>query len=834
MRWTGRKAPVAALVAFALVGLAQPAGADSRTSTSLAVAVQEQPGAPAGQGAGARTPFVEQQAEDARTNGTVLGPDWAYGTLAAEAVGRRAVELDKPGEYVEFKLKKAANAVNVRYSVPDSADGKGIDATLGTYVNGRFAEPLAVTSRYSWYYGQFPWTNNPADGGRRQLYDDARLMFDHTLPAGSTVRLQVGKNDKAPRYVIDTADFEYVGAPKSAPHRALSVTSFGADPSGKADSSTAFQRAIDAASGTGRTVWIPPGTFTVTRHLIVDHVTMRGSGPWYSVLHGAGVGVYGDYAPDASSDVHLADFAIFGEVTERDDSDQVNGIGGALAHSTVDNIWIQHTKVGAWLDGPFDDLRMSRLRILDVTADAVNFHDGITNSSVTDSYVRGTGDDGLAMWSDRHPNSGNAFARNTVKSPALANNIALYGGRDNKVTDNLVTDTLVQGGGIHVGNRFGAVPLAGTTTIARNTLQRTGTLDLFSHIGEGALWFWAADAPLTGRVDVEDNLIQNSAYEAVQFLGSSVEGVRFARNTIDRAGTFAFQLNAPGSASVRSLAAAHLGAGGRYDCDSGFTLTEGPGNRGWSTARCGYPSPGPLQVSSLDGALSFETDEVGKASDPQTVVVTNPGPRPVRIASVSITGVYALTDTCDGLLAPGASCTVDVRFIPTKGGDRNGSLTISDGTSAGRYQVHVTGRVVRSTVGNLAAGRPVVASGSHDGYPAANAVDSNSDTYWESSALTSPQSLTVDLGGPVTAARVSLKLSGGWGGRTQNVEVLASDDGETFTTVAAPADHAFDPTANNTVDITVPSAPYRYLRVQGTSNTGAPGLQLAEFEVYVD
>jgi hypothetical protein len=39
--------------------------------------------------------------------------------------------------------------------IPDSIDGTGLDATLGVYVNGRFATSLAVTSRYSWYYGQF-------------------------------------------------------------------------------------------------------------------------------------------------------------------------------------------------------------------------------------------------------------------------------------------------------------------------------------------------------------------------------------------------------------------------------------------------------------------------------------------------------------------------------------------------------------------------------------------------------------------------------------------------------------------------------------------------------
>src|SRR4051794_29738863 len=542
-----RRALMAALVAVSMMGLAQPAGAAQRRPA----------------GAGADVPFLDYQAEHARTNGTVLGPDWAYGTLAAEAVGRRAVQLDGRGQYVEFRLRRAANAVNVRYSIPDSPDGAGRDATLGIYVNGRFSRSLPVTSRYSWYYGQFPWSNDPADGGRRQLYDDARVMLGRTLPAGSRVRLQVGAGDSAPWYAIDSADFERVAPPRAKPHGALSITDFGADPTGKADSGAAIQRALDAGSRTGRTVWIPRGTFTVTRHLIVDRVTVQGAGPWYSVLHGDGVGVYGNYAPTPSSDVHLKGFAIFGEVTERNDSAQVNGIGGSLAHSTIDDVWIQHTKVGAWLDGPFDGLRISRVRILDQTADGVNFHDGITNSSVSDTFVRGTGDDGLAMWSENHPDSNDVFDHNTVQIPALANNVAVYGGRDNTVSRNLLTDTLVQGGGIQIANRFNAVPLAGTTTIEGNRLERTGTLDLFSHIGNGALLFWAGDSPLTGDVQVRHNRISNSAYEAVQFLGSPVTGVHFSHDLIDGAGTFALQLNAGGAASFDHVVARRLGAGGR-------------------------------------------------------------------------------------------------------------------------------------------------------------------------------------------------------------------------------------------------------------------------------
>jgi len=130
------------------------------------------------------------------------------------------------------------------------------------------------------------------------------------------------------------------------------------------------------------------------------------------------------------------------------------------------------TKVGVWLDGPFDDIRLTRLRILDQTADGLNFHDGITNSSLTDSYIRNTGDDGIAMWSEHHSDTGSVFAHNTVKVPVLANNFAIYGGRDIAVLGNLATDTVVQGGGIQVGNRFGAVPLAGTTMMQPDLRQR--------------------------------------------------------------------------------------------------------------------------------------------------------------------------------------------------------------------------------------------------------------------------------------------------------------------------------------------------------------------------
>jgi hypothetical protein len=831
----GLRAFAAALpVAAVAVAVAQPPGAVAAPSRAMPAVRGSlaQDAAISEAAVGANVPFVEAQAEDARTNGTVIGPDWAYGALASEAVGRRAVRLHKVGQYVQFTLTKPANALNLHYSVPDTADGKGRDATLAVLINGRAAKSLPVTSRYSWYYGVYPWSNTPADGGARQMYDDSRVMLGATLPAGTQVRIQVRSTAASPWFVIDTADFENVPAPLARPANSLSVTSFGADPSGQSDSSDAIQAAIDKASATSKTVWIPRGTFTVTKHLIVDKVTVRGAGQWYSVLHGKGVGVYGTYAPSASSDVHLSDFAIFGEVQERIDADQLNAIGGSLANSSVTNMWLQHSKVGLWLDGPFDGLTISHVRILDMTADGLNFHDGITNSSITDSFVRNTGDDGLAMWSEKHADANNVFARNTVQVPTLANNIAIYGGTSNTVKDNRVSDTITQGGGIQVANRFGAIPLAGTTVVTGNTLWRTGSLDLFNHIGNPALWFWAGDEAMDGQVTVTDNRIYGSAYSAIGFTGNAVTNVHFSHDTIDRAGTFAVQLNAPGSATFDHVVATGLGATGRYDCNSGFTITEGDGDSGWSTSQCGYPAPGPLTLSTQ--YLNFVSGGIGVPSAPQEVTVTNPTNRAQHIASITNTGSFTFTTTCGSTLAPHTSCTITMRFVPTPLGDHGGALTVSDGTPAGRYQVYLNGTVQVHVPGNLADGKPATASSENPCCTAVNVTDSNTGTYWESAAgAPFPQTVTVDLGASTSVSKVVLKINPAWGGtRTENMEILGSTDGSSFTSVVPATDYTFDSTTANTVTVPFTATDLRYVQVKVSSNTGWPAAQIAEFEVY--
>ena len=520
---------------------------------SAATVVALDPGVTAG--VGAPLDVAEYEAENGVTNGRMVGPDRTFATLASEASGRRAVLLDGQGDYVEFTLSAPANALTVRYALPDSAEGKPVDATLGVYVQSRRLADLAVTSRYCCNYGHYPFTKHVVDGKGHHFFDHARILLDEVLPAGTVVRLA---RDARPQawMAIDLIDFERVPAPLRRPSRALSVVDFGADPFGKSDSKEAFAKAIAAASASRRPVWIPPGHFRLDGHVQVDRVDIAGAGPWYSVLQGDGVGLYGRDAPNPSQAVDIHDLAIIGQVNERDDHKALAGIGGALGGgSRIHDVFIQHVKVGLWLDGPFDGLNVRHIRVLDTTADGLNLHRGISHVIVEESFFRNNGDDGIASWAENLANHDIIIRHNTVVAPILANGVAIYGGHDIAVNDNLIADTLTEGGGLHLGNRFGAVPLSGKISLKGNMVVRGGSIDPRLQMGIGAVWLFALDVPIKAQIELRNTTLLDSSHEAVLLFGRRIDGLAVNGLRIDRAGGSVIELRADGSATLSGVRA---------------------------------------------------------------------------------------------------------------------------------------------------------------------------------------------------------------------------------------------------------------------------------------
>jgi len=567
---------------------------------------------------GANAHFVEQEAENAVTDGTIIGPARTAYTLPAEASGRAAVKL-LPGQYVEFTLPEAANAITVRYSIPDSPTGGGITAPLDVSVNGRSLVTMTLTSQYSWLYNQYPFSNDPNAGllfpdqyitecacvpsattpppiitkpfRPNHFYDEQRLLLGHRYQPGDKIRLTAPASSNAAWTVIDLFDSELVGPPQHRDERAVNVQRFGADPTGQRDSADAFDTAIAFAKQWHREVYLPPGTYQVNRHILVDNVTIEGAGNWYTIVKGhqvtlstplpdgsvhTGVGFYGKYVADGgSSNVHLSGFAIEGDVRERIDSDQVNGIGGSLSNSTIEGLYIHHTKVGMWLDGPMSNLRIRNNIIVDQIADGINFHTGVTDSVVANNFVRNTGDDALAMWSDKIEDANNTFDHNTVQTPVLANGIALYGGTDNTISNNLVADPIREGSGLQVGSRFGAQPFTGSLWITNNTTVRSGPFELNWNIGLGAIWIYALEGSINADIEVVGNSFLDNTYNAIMLVSDfpvkdlyTITNVHFKDDRVDGTGTSVVSARVAGSASFENVDARNVGAVGVNNCGS--------------------------------------------------------------------------------------------------------------------------------------------------------------------------------------------------------------------------------------------------------------------------
>ncbi|MFS4090947.1 discoidin domain-containing protein [Streptomyces sp. AF1A] len=540
--------------------------------------------------AGATLPFTSVEAESAVTDGTKIGPDHTQGSLASEASGRQAVRL-APGQRAEFTVPRAVNAVNVAYSVPDGQSG-----SLNVYVNGaRLAKTLPVTSRYSYIdTGWIPGSRT------HHFFDDTRLLLGRNVQAGDKVAVEASGT----QVTVDVADFEQVDAAATQPAGSVSVVAKGADPSGAGDSTQAFRDAIAAAQG--GTVWIPPGDYRLTSSLNgVQNVTLQGAGSWYSVVH---TSRFIDQSGSAGN-VHIKDFAVLGEVTERVDSNPDNFVNGSLGPgSSVSGMWIQHMKCGLWLTGTNDNLVVENNRILDTTADGINLNGTAKGVRVRNNFLRNQGDDSLAMWSLYSPDTNSSFENNTVSQPNLANGIAIYGGTDITVRNNLVSDTNALGSGIAISNQkfldpFS--PLAGTITVDGNTLVRTGAMNPNWNHPMGALRVDSYDSAINATVNITHTTITDSPYSAFEFVSGGGQGYPVRNVTVDGAtvrntGTVVVQAEAQGAATFRNVTATAVGAAGVYNCpypaNSGsFTLTDGGGNSGWSStwSDCStWPQPG--------------------------------------------------------------------------------------------------------------------------------------------------------------------------------------------------------------------------------------------------
>lgn len=478
---------------------------------------------------GALTPWTTYEAEDMVVGGgTVVGPQYNPNRIASEASGRRVVQLNATGQYIEFTNHSAANALVVRYCVPDTGDGVGADYTLSLYTNGVLAARLPLSSKYSWLYGEYPFTNNPTSGFARNFFDEVHTN-GLALDAGTVIRLQKDASDTAIYYDIDLVDVEKVPAALVQPANSISVTSYGAIANGVTDCTTAFQNCINATRTQGKSVWIPAGSYLITGTLnLYANTRVYGAGMWYSTLVGS-PSLYSDPSRrinlnGAGSNIRLSDFAIVGRLNYRNDSEGNDGLGGSYGTgSSIARIWIEHTKAAAWIYNS-SGLVVDSCRFRDTLADGININYAMQDTIVTNCTVRGTGDDCFAIWpapaSGHYAPGNNVITHCTGQLPFLANGGAIYGGANNRIEDSLFSD-MPYGSGILFSTTFPVSYGFSGTNVAQNCdVVRCGGYD------GGYGWRSAVQIVMDKYsgipgLNLNDLNVSNSVSSGISILGSA-------------------------------------------------------------------------------------------------------------------------------------------------------------------------------------------------------------------------------------------------------------------------------------------------------------------------
>ncbi|MGW5668768.1 discoidin domain-containing protein [Micromonospora sp. NPDC003776] len=478
-------------------------------------------------GRGANLPYDMYEAEDGRIGGgaQVVGPNRTIGDLAGEASGRRAVTLNTTGAYVEWTTRAATNTLVTRFSIPDSAGGGGIDATLDIYVNGVLHKPINLTSKHSWLYGaEAGPSDSPSAGAPRHLYDEANVMLNSTVPAGATIRLQKDPANTT-TYAIDFVNTELVSPrPNPDPARYTVPNGF---------SHADVQNALDAVrmdtTGTLIGVYLPPGTYDTAQKFQVygKPVKVVGAGMWYTRFQtptsqqNTDAGFRVESSASGSTFAHLA---FFGNYTNRiDGPGKVWGELTDVDNLTLDSVWVEHTVCAYWgVSVTGLTIRDSRFR--DTFADAVNMTNGSTGSLVTNSEGRSNGDDAFALFSATDQgastgNHGNVFENLTATLTWRAAGVAVYGGYDNTFRNLYIADQLTYSG-ITISSLDFGYPFVGFGASPPTQFQNVSLVRSGGHFwGQQtfpAMWLFSASKEFRG-IRVSDVDIVDPTYSGIMF-----------------------------------------------------------------------------------------------------------------------------------------------------------------------------------------------------------------------------------------------------------------------------------------------------------------------------
>ena len=653
---------------------------------------------------GAKMPYTSHEAENATLeNGATIQQSKDMESTAVEATNQIYVELPKKDAAVSFNVTEPANALNVRYTIPDGASGQ-----LEVQVNGSSVGNLDLSSHSAWQYlkGDQEYDQAIDGSSARFRFDETRLLLkDIQLKAGDKISLVKKKDDNVP-YGIDFIELEQAPAPVAQGENSISIVDKGASANDDSDDTSALLAAIDEAKASGKSVYIPEGRFNFDKQVNIeaDNLKISGAGVWQTQLHftsdqryGGGI-VFGHN----SNGIELSNLYMDSNLTSRYNEDaQYKAISGTLGkNSHIHDVWVQHFEVGMWI-GDYDQtenmkytdgLVVENARIRNNLADGINFAQGTKNSTVKNSNIRGNGDDGLAIWSsisdgtNAAAEENNKFLNNTIESGWRAAGIGIFGGKGHEISGNLIKDVFA-GAGIRVNTVFAGHNFDLNDSgikIHDNTILRSGTTNDLYNLHRGAIDFQQVRGTIK-NVDVYDNKLLNTLAVPVitkNFeMGDNGNGeIRLSNNTIDNKATIIGNISAvsptkpepkpvnnPVSESSVSetpksevSSSAPVSEVSTSEVASETSVSEKPKSEAGSTAPVSE-APTSEVVSEISASETSNSEETPVASSTSQVDIAITSDSPEKSSTSESTQKDPISEVSSEVIEKGSTSQVDVK-----------------------------------------------------------------------------------------------------------------------------------------------------------------------------
>ena len=189
------------------------------------------------------------QAEEAsRSDGTALERSDDLESTTIEASGQSYVALKGKNSSVDFTATTAANALDLRFTLPDHKSGQ-----VQVYINNDLAATLTLSSETAWQYVYKESiydepTLAPGTAYKSFRFDEVHTLLNGQIQQGDHVRIvKVDQNDT--EYGIDFIELEQAAPAIERPEGAVRIADYnGAQPGDGVADDAALAAAMDAAA----------------------------------------------------------------------------------------------------------------------------------------------------------------------------------------------------------------------------------------------------------------------------------------------------------------------------------------------------------------------------------------------------------------------------------------------------------------------------------------------------------------------------------------------------------------------------------------------------------